>query len=75
MGSVGGTQKQTGETRRELEESLKTYRDLGKKEPETYLPHVAAMFNDLGILDSNQNRKLFIIIAKILTHFTNSRYA
>ena len=54
--SVGGAQKQTGETRRELEESLKTYRDLAKEEPETYLPHVAATLNDLGILDGNQNR-------------------
>ena len=56
LGSVGGVQNQTEETRRELEESLKTYRDLAKKEPETYLPHVAATLNDLGILDSNQNR-------------------
>ena len=57
QGSVGGAQKQMGETRRELEESLTTYRDLAKKQPETYLPHVAATLNDLGILDSNQNRK------------------
>ena len=39
-----------------MEESLKTYRDLAKKEPETYLPHVAATLNDLGILDRAQNR-------------------
>ena len=57
LGSVLGAQNQTEETRTELEESLKTYRDLAKKEPETYLPHVAATLNDLGILDSNQNRK------------------
>ena len=36
LGSVGGVQNQTEETRRQLEESLKTYRDLAKKEPETY---------------------------------------
>ena len=54
--SVGGVQNQTEGIRRELEESLKTYRELAKKEPETYLPHVAATLNDLGILDSNQNR-------------------
>src|SRR5262249_38157815 len=54
--SVGGAVKQTEETRRELEESLKTNRELAKKESETYLPHVAATLNDLGILDSNQNR-------------------
>jgi len=41
-GSVGGGQNQTEETRRQLEESLKSYRDLAKKEPETNLPHVAA---------------------------------
>jgi hypothetical protein len=52
---VRGAQNQTEENRRELEESLKTYRDLAKKEPETYLPCVAATLNDLGILDSNQN--------------------
>ena len=56
LGSVGGAQNQTEETRRELEESLKTFRELAKKEPETYLPRVAATLNDLGILDSNQNR-------------------
>jgi len=36
LGSVGSAQNQTGETRRELEESLKAYRELAKKEPETY---------------------------------------
>jgi uncharacterized protein (DUF3084 family) len=40
--SMGGAQNQTEETRRELEESLKSYRELAKKEPETYLPQVAA---------------------------------
>ena len=55
LASVRGAQNQTEENRRELEESLKTYRDLAKKEPETYLPCVAATLNDLGILDSNQN--------------------
>src|SRR5215510_14108504 len=57
LASVGSAQNQTEQTRRELEESLKTYRELAKKEPETYLPHVAATLNDLGILDGNQNRK------------------
>ena len=50
LGSVGGAQNQMEETRREYEESLKTYRELAKKEPENYLPHVAATLNDLGIL-------------------------
>ena len=56
MRSVGGAQNQMDETRGEYEDSLKTYRELAKKEPENYLPHVAATLNDLGILDSDQNR-------------------
>ena len=63
LGSVGGAQNQM-ETRREYEDSLKTYRELAKKEPETYLPYVAATLNDLGILDSGQNR-----IGKALKEF------
>jgi tetratricopeptide (TPR) repeat protein len=51
--TVGDAQNQTEETRRE---ALKTYRELAEKEPETYLPDVAATLNDLGILDSDQNR-------------------
>jgi tetratricopeptide (TPR) repeat protein len=51
--TVGGAQNQTEEARRE---ALKTYRELAEKEPETYLPDVAATLNDLGILDSDQNR-------------------
>jgi len=56
LGTAGGSQNQTEETRREYEEALKTYRELAEKEPETYLPDVAATLNDLGILDSDQNR-------------------
>src|SRR6476469_9056820 len=44
------------ETRKEHEETLKTYRELAEKEPETYLPEVAQTLNDLGIVDSAQNR-------------------
>ena len=51
--TVGDAQNQTEETRRE---ALKTYRELAEKEPETYLPDVAATLNDLGIFDSDQNR-------------------
>ena len=56
LGSIGSAQNQTDQTRRELEESLKAYRELAKKAPETHLPQVAATLNNLGILDSNQNR-------------------
>src|SRR5258708_34882511 len=41
---------------KEYEQTLKTYRELARKDPETYLPYVAATLNDLGILDSDQNR-------------------
>ena len=51
--TAGDAQNQTEETRRE---ALKTYRELAEKEPETYLPDVAATLNDLGIFDSDQNR-------------------
>ena len=49
-------QNRMEDARQEYEETLKTYRELAQKDPETYLPDVAAMLNDLGILDSNQNR-------------------
>ena len=44
------------EARNEYEEALKTYRELGQKDPETYLPEVAMMLDNLGILDSAQTR-------------------
>ena len=56
LGTAVGSQNQTEGIRRDYEEALKTYRELAKKEPEIYLPHVAATLNELGILDSDQNR-------------------
>jgi tetratricopeptide (TPR) repeat protein len=56
LGSAVGAQNQMVETRREYEDSLKTYREFAKTEPETYLPYLAATLNDLGILDCDQNR-------------------
>jgi len=44
------------EARDEYEEALKTYRELAQKNPGTYLPYVAMTLNNLGILDSDQNR-------------------
>ena len=41
---------------KEHEEALKIYRELAQKDPETYLPYVAMTLNNLGILDSDQNR-------------------
>ena len=40
----------------DYEEALKIYRELAQKEPETYLPYVAATLNNLGILDRADNR-------------------
>ena len=51
-----GSQNDTEKTRREYEKALKTYRKLAEKEPETYLPGVAATLNDLAIIDGDQNR-------------------
>ena len=49
-------QNPTEESRTGIEQALKTYRELAKKEPETYLPNVAATLNDPRILDSDENR-------------------
>ena len=53
--TVGGAQNLTEKSRTGIEEALKNYRELAEKEPETYLPNIAAGLNDLGILDSDEN--------------------
>src|SRR6478672_9361149 len=53
---LDSAQNRLGEARKESEEALKIYRELAQKEPETYLPYVAATLNNLGILDRAQNR-------------------
>src|ERR1700736_6565514 len=53
---LNSDQNRMEETRKEHEEALKTYRELAQKEPDTYLPEVAQTLNDLGIVDSAQNR-------------------
>ena len=50
LGSAVGAQNQMVETRREYEDSLKTYREFAKKEPETYLPYLAATL-DQALID------------------------
>jgi tetratricopeptide (TPR) repeat protein len=45
------------EARKEYEEGLKTNRELAQKYPESYLPDVAQTLNNLGIVDSAQNRE------------------
>ena len=47
--------KDTEEIRKECEKALKTYRKLAEKEPEAYLPGVAATLNDLAIIDGDKN--------------------
>ena len=56
LGLLDNAQNRWGEARKEAEEALKIYRELAQKEPETYLPYVAATLNNLGILDRAQNR-------------------
>jgi tetratricopeptide (TPR) repeat protein len=56
LGIPDRDQNRIEDARKEYEETLKTYRELAQKDPETYLPYVAATLNDLGILDSDQNR-------------------
>jgi hypothetical protein len=38
------------------DEALKIYRELAQKNPDRYLPYVATTLNNLGILDSDENR-------------------
>jgi hypothetical protein len=42
------------EARKEYEDALKIYRLLAQKNPENYLPEVAQMLNNLGLIDSAQ---------------------
>jgi tetratricopeptide (TPR) repeat protein len=51
-----GDQNRMEDARKEYEEALSTYRQSAQKDPETYLPYVAATLNNLGILDSEENR-------------------
>ena len=46
--------EQNRDVRREYEEALRSYRQSAQKDPETYLPYVAATLNNLGILDSQE---------------------
>jgi hypothetical protein len=44
------------DARKEYEEALRIYRGLTEKEPETYLPYVAATLINLGGLDRAENQ-------------------
>jgi tetratricopeptide (TPR) repeat protein len=56
LGMLEADQNRPEEARKAYEEALKTYRDLAQRDPETYLPGVAASLNNLGILEAEQNR-------------------
>jgi tetratricopeptide (TPR) repeat protein len=44
------------DARQAYEEALKIFRELARKNPETYLPYVATTLNNLGVLHHGQNR-------------------
>src|SRR5262249_40002541 len=54
--ALDSDQNRMEETRKQHEETLKTYRELAQKEPEIYLPDVALTLNNLGILDRDQHQ-------------------
>src|SRR6266446_5855767 len=56
LGIPDRDQNRMEEARKEYEESLKIYRKLVQKDPEAYLPSVAATLNNLGILDRDKTR-------------------
>jgi len=56
LGNLRRVQNRMDDARQAYQEVLKTYRELARKNPETYLPDVAMTLNNLGILHSDQNR-------------------
>jgi tetratricopeptide (TPR) repeat protein len=56
LGILHRNQNRMDDARQAYEEALKTYRELAKTNPETYLPDVAGTLNNLGILHGDQNR-------------------
>jgi tetratricopeptide (TPR) repeat protein len=56
LGNLDSDQSLIKEGQKEYEEALKIYRELARKNPETYLADVAMILNNLGILDIAQNR-------------------
>ena len=56
LGALDHAQNRWQEARKALDETLKTYRELAEKNPETYLPDVALALNNFGILFSSQHQ-------------------
>jgi tetratricopeptide (TPR) repeat protein len=56
LGIPDHEQNRMDDARKDYEETLKTYRELARKDPATYLPDVAMTLNNLGVLDSAQDR-------------------
>jgi tetratricopeptide (TPR) repeat protein len=46
----------TDDARRHYQEALESYRQLAQRDPNTYLPYVAATLNNLALADESQNR-------------------
>jgi len=55
LGILEAEQNRPDEARKAFDEALKTYRDLAQRNPETYLPRVAASLDNLGRLEYFQN--------------------
>jgi tetratricopeptide (TPR) repeat protein len=55
LGLLHSDQNRMDESREAIEEALKTYRELAKTNPESYLPYVAGTLNNLGVLHRDQN--------------------
>jgi hypothetical protein len=54
--SEAGSEKHLDQSRNDYEEALKIRRQLAQQDPDAYRPYLATTLNDLGILDTLQNR-------------------
>jgi nephrocystin-3 len=52
LGTIDSARNRMEAARKEYEEAVKIYRELAEKNPENYLPEVAQMLNNLGLIDS-----------------------
>jgi tetratricopeptide (TPR) repeat protein len=52
LGSMDRLQNRLDEARKHYEEALKIHRQLAEQNPAKYLPNMAMMLNELGLLDA-----------------------
>ena len=50
LGTIDSARNRMEAGRKEYEEAVKIYRELAEKNPENYLPEVAQMLNNLGLI-------------------------